>query len=111
MSRPAGRWLPQEAERLRIARELHDEVGQALTAVLLQLDRAQVAVEGEPAERIREARETARETLEEVRGIARNLRPEALDDLGLAAASAAVVPRGGASGRDGRARDRLGRVA
>ena len=76
----------EEAERLRIARELHDEVGQALTAVLLQLDRAQGAVEGEPAERIREARETARETLEEVRGIARNLRPEALDDLGLAAA-------------------------
>lgn len=76
----------QEAERLRIARELHDEVGQALTAVLLQLDRAQVGVDGEPAERIREARETARETLEEVRGIARNLRPEALDDLGLASA-------------------------
>lgn len=76
----------QEAERLRIARELHDEVGQALTAVLLQLDRALVGVAGEPGERIREARETARETLEEVRGIARNLRPEALDDLGLASA-------------------------
>lgn len=76
----------QEGERTRIARELHDEVGQALTAVLLQLDRAQVGVDGEPAERIREARETARETLEEVRGIARNLRPEALDDLGLPAA-------------------------
>ena len=76
----------QEAERLRIARELHDEVGQALTAVLLQLDRALVRVAGEPGERIREARETARETLEEVRGIARNLRPEALDDLGLASA-------------------------
>jgi two-component system sensor histidine kinase UhpB len=76
----------QEAERLRIARELHDEVGQALTAVLLQLDRAQAGLGGEPGERIREARETARETLEGVRGIARNLRPEALDDLGLAAA-------------------------
>ena len=76
----------QEGERLRIARELHDEVGQALTAVLLQLDRAGVEVRGEPAERLREARETARETLEEVRGIARNLRPEALDDLGLPAA-------------------------
>ena len=76
----------EEAERLRIARELHDEVGQALTAVLLQLDRAQAGVDGESAERIREARETARATLEEVRGIARNLRPEALDDLGLASA-------------------------
>jgi len=76
----------QEGERLRIARELHDEVGQALTAVLLQLDRAQAGVGGESGERIREARETARATLEEVRVIARNLRPEALDDLGLAAA-------------------------
>ena len=76
----------QEGERLRIARELHDEVGQALTAVLLQLDRAQADVGGEPSERIREARETARATLEEVRAIARNLRPEALDDLGLGAA-------------------------
>lgn len=76
----------QEEERLRIARELHDEVGQALTAVLLQLDRAQANVGGEPGERIREARETARTTLEEVRAIARNLRPEALDDIGLAAA-------------------------
>jgi len=55
----------QEGERLRIARELHDEVGQALTAVLLQLDRAQAGIDGESGERIREARETARETLEE----------------------------------------------
>ena len=76
----------QEDERRRIARELHDEVGQALTAVVLQLDRAHAGADGEVAARLREAREAARATLEEVRAIARNLRPEALDELGLAAA-------------------------
>jgi two-component system sensor histidine kinase UhpB len=89
----------QEAERRRIARELHDEVGQALTAVVLQLDRAHAEADGEVAERMREAREAARATLEEVRAIARNLRPEALDDLGLAAALrqlCAEVERAGA---------------
>jgi two-component system, NarL family, sensor histidine kinase UhpB len=77
----------QEDERLRIARELHDEVGQSLTAVVLQLDRAATEIgDGPAADRVRDAREAARATLEEVRAIARNLRPEALDDLGLAAA-------------------------
>ena len=78
----------QERERRRVARELHDEVGQALTAVVLQLDRA---VGTAPEAEIVEARETVRATLEEVRGIARRLRPEALDDLGLASALAALT--------------------
>jgi two-component system sensor histidine kinase UhpB len=76
----------QEGERRRIARELHDEVGQALTAAVLQLDRAE-RDRGE----VVEARETVRSSLEEVRGIARRLRPEALDDLGLASALAALT--------------------
>ncbi len=78
----------QEGERRRIARELHDEVGQALTAVILQLDRAD---RSPGADRLAEARETVRASLEEVRGIARRLRPEALDDLGLRSALAALT--------------------
>lgn len=71
----------QEGERRRIALELHDEVGQALTAAMLRLDSAEVD----------EAKEGLRETLEDVRGIARRLRPEALDDLGLRNALRALV--------------------
>jgi two-component system sensor histidine kinase UhpB len=78
----------QEGERRRIARELHDEVGQALTAVILQLDRAG---RGAGSNGVAEARETVRASLEEVRGIARRLRPEALDDLGLRSALAALT--------------------
>jgi two-component system, NarL family, sensor histidine kinase UhpB len=71
----------QEGERRRIARELHDEVGQALTAAMLRLDGADVLG----------AKEGLREALEEVRDIARRLRPEALDDLGLPNALRALV--------------------
>jgi two-component system sensor histidine kinase UhpB len=81
----------QEDERRRIARELHDEVGQALTAAVLQLDRAGREAKPPRSDDVAEARETVRTTLEEVRGIARRLRPEALDDLGLSSALAALT--------------------
>jgi two-component system sensor histidine kinase UhpB len=85
----AGRALAaQEGERLRIARELHDEVGQKLTAVMLQLDSLS-RLQGEFV--LGEARERVRESLEEVRFIARRLRPEALDHLGLPSALAALT--------------------
>src|SRR5919109_1964083 len=81
----------QESERRRIARELHDEVGQVLTAVLLQLDRLQ----RDPGDRHRgdleDTREAVRGSLQEVRAIASRLRPEALDDLGLNSALAALT--------------------
>jgi two-component system sensor histidine kinase UhpB len=78
----------QEGERLRIAQELHDEVGQKLTAVMLQLDGLSRT---DMAPSFVEAREGVRESLEDVRLIARRLRPEALDDLGLASALAALT--------------------
>ncbi|MBW3592741.1 MAG: HAMP domain-containing protein [Actinobacteria bacterium] len=81
----------QESERQHIARELHDEVGQAMTALMLELGRlAKLAPPG-MEEELRGAQEATRATLEDVRRIARHLRPEALDDLGLAPALAALT--------------------
>jgi two-component system, NarL family, sensor histidine kinase UhpB len=80
----------QEAERLRIAQELHDQVGQTLTAVLLQLSRIHARVSGELEEDVDEAQEAVRATLEDIRRSAVELRPEALDDLGLSSALEAL---------------------
>jgi two-component system sensor histidine kinase UhpB len=80
----------QEAERQRIARELHDEVGQVLTAVILQLDVAGRRAGAGVRDEVEEAREAVRGCLAEVREVARRLRPEALDDLGLGSALAAL---------------------
>ena len=82
----------QESERRRVARELHDGVGQELTGVVLQLERtAREAPAGAIRDLIVESREGVRGSLEDVRRIARELRPEALDDLGLRAALAALL--------------------
>lgn len=76
----------QEGERRRIAQELHDEVGQTLTAVLLELkafgDRLPEAFRAE----LREVQETTRGSLDEIRRIARRLRPGLLEDRGLVSA-------------------------
>lgn len=80
----------QEAERHRIAQELHDEVGQGLTAVLLGLKRAADRAPDEIAEELRMVAEIARSSLDEVRDVARRLRPGVLDDLGLLSALAAA---------------------
>lgn len=73
----------QEAERERIARELHDEVGQSLTAVLLGLKQAIDHAPASMAAELELARETTRTSLEEVRRISQRLRPGVLTDLGL----------------------------
>ena len=83
--------LALEEERRRVARELHDQVGQSLTGVLLQIERATRVASDEPQEQLHEAREAARSALEEVRRIAQRLRPEVLDDLGLASALRALT--------------------
>lgn len=76
----------QEAERARIARGLHDEVGQVLTGVLLELDALRPAVAGERQGELVETKSSVRHALEEVRRIARELRPEMLEHLGLVSA-------------------------
>lgn len=83
----------QESERLRVAQELHDEVGQTLTAVLLQLGRTAKHAPVELRDELGEAQDAARASLDDVRRIALELRPEALDDLGLASALEALCDR------------------
>jgi two-component system sensor histidine kinase UhpB len=83
--------LVQEAERRRIARELHDEVGQTLTGVILQIEGLAATIPDEFRGQLDELRETARHGTEEVRRIARRLRPDALEELGLSSALAALA--------------------
>ena len=75
----------QEGERVAIARDLHDEVGQLLTGVLLQLDSI-AATATAYREEIDEAKRVVRRALDEVRRISSELRPEMLEDLGLVSA-------------------------
>jgi signal transduction histidine kinase len=74
----------QELERARLARELHDETGQALTSILLGLKPLEIAaVTDEEREAIVGVRELVVATLQDVRRLAVELRPTALDDFGL----------------------------
>jgi two-component system, NarL family, sensor histidine kinase UhpB len=83
----------QEAERLRIAQELHDQVGQELTAALLLLSRVESRAPEELRGAVGEAQDSVRTSLEDVRRIGIELRPEALDDLGLESALAVLCDR------------------
>jgi len=77
----------QEGERRRLARELHDETGQALTSILLGLSAVERAESAEAAHAAAgELRKLVVETLQDVRRLAVELRPSALDDFGLAPA-------------------------
>jgi two-component system sensor histidine kinase UhpB len=83
----------QEAERKRIAAELHDEVGQSMTGVLLLLEQLAGEVPEERRELFAEAQETTRKSVDEVRRIAQELRPELLEHLGLVSALKSLASR------------------
>jgi two-component system sensor histidine kinase UhpB len=91
--------LAQEAERRRIARELHDEVGQTLTGMMLQVEALAPAIPAPLRPQLEELRETTRHGTQEVRRIARRLRPEALEELGLPSAMAALATAFGRQAR------------
>ena len=76
--------LAQEEERLRLSRELHDEAGQALTALRVSLGLAAAdSVDCKAREQIEQASRLAEDTLERLRSLAHALRPAALDALGI----------------------------
>jgi two-component system sensor histidine kinase UhpB len=83
----------QEAERLRVAQDLHDQVGQTLTAALLELEHAAKHLPEPSRPELEAVQEIVQLGLEDIRRIARELRPEALDDLGLPSALAALAER------------------
>lgn len=76
----------QERERARVARDLHDEVNQALTGLALRLEAIRAKAPPEIAKDLGEVRLVANQAMEELVSLARQLRPTALDDLGLSAA-------------------------
>lgn len=88
----------QEAERARVAREMHDELGQALTALALLAERH--AEGGTPVapEALREIADAIHQAIEDVRRLSRELRPEALDDLGLGNALITLCRRASEAG-------------
>jgi two-component system sensor histidine kinase UhpB len=83
----------QEEERARVARDLHDEVNQSLTGLLLRLEAARSTAPPQLEAELAETKTLANQAMRELLDLARRLRPTALDDLGLAAAVAGLVER------------------
>jgi two-component system sensor histidine kinase UhpB len=81
----------EEADRRHLAAELHDEIGQTLTALVLQI--ARIRTKGATLEDLEVAERTAQAAVDDVRRLARRLRPEALDELGLGPALNALCNR------------------
>ena len=83
----------REAERRRVADELHDQIGQNLTALALQLDRLHKRAPADLRDEVVDVRDNVLATVEDVRGVVRTLRPEGLDALGLPAALTSLTTR------------------
>jgi two-component system sensor histidine kinase UhpB len=83
----------QEEERRRLARDLHDEVNQALTAILLRLEALSQAAPPELSSELDELKRLVNQAMNELLQLARHLRPTALDDHGLLPAMASQVRR------------------
>jgi two-component system sensor histidine kinase UhpB len=83
----------QEEERRRLARDLHDEVNQALTAILLRLQALSEDAPPELAPEIAELKTLVNQAMEELLRLARQLRPASLDDMGLIAAIEGQIAR------------------
>ncbi len=90
----------QEEERARVARDLHDQVNQSLTGVLLRLEAARASAPPELQAELAETGVLAHQAMDELLAVARQLRPTALDDLGLKAAIAGQVKQLGRSGME-----------
>jgi two-component system, NarL family, sensor histidine kinase UhpB len=85
----------QEEERTRVARDLHDEVNQSLTGLLLRLEAVREAAPPELEPELAETKSLANQAMRELLSLARQLRPTALDDLGLSAAVGGQVEQVG----------------
>lgn len=98
-TRSAGLVLTaQEAERRRVSRELHDQIGQTLTVALLRLGRLSQRVPDDCNDEVEGAQEAVRTALQEVRTVAAQLRPGVLEDLGLVPALTSLATE---AARDG----------
>ncbi|MGZ4270784.1 MAG: ATP-binding protein [Solirubrobacteraceae bacterium] len=89
----------QEAERARVARDLHDEANQSLTGVLLRLAASSQHAPQPLRDELRETQAVATQAMEELLRLSRELRPAALDDLGLSAALRTKVGEFGRTAR------------
>jgi two-component system sensor histidine kinase UhpB len=95
---PPAHCPPRKPNDTASPQELHDEIGQSLTAVLLELKRVADQAPPPVREQLRQVQESTRNSLDEIRRIARRLRPGVLEELGLTSALKALCTEFAATG-------------